>query len=96
MKTKQLILILLLFASCQSAHVEKKKTEVMIKTLKKDSPFYDYQIDHIEILGSNKNAEFEVRKKGLVIRIPSDLVVSDYATTFKIVGGDLMYTDLAR
>ena len=76
--------------------VGQPKESVLITTLKKDSPYYDYEIDRIEILGYNKPVNFEIKEEGLLIKIPADCKISEYATTFKIVSGKLMYHDLAK
>ncbi|NMH89932.1 alpha-L-fucosidase [Flavivirga algicola] len=74
----------------------KPEKEILIKSLKKKSPLYDYKISHIEILGSDVIPEYEIREDGLLIKIPEGFQVSNYATSFKIAGGDLIYSDLSK
>ena len=70
--------------------------ELVIRSLKRDSPLYDYEIEDIGILGTDADIEYEVLDDGLHISIPESLNVSPYATTVKIIAGELMYLDLAQ
>ena len=72
-----------------------KRTGKKIIIIKKDSPLYDYEIERIEILGSGTIVDFDETEDGFLINLPEGFESSEYATTFKIVGGDLKYTDLA-
>ncbi len=81
-----------IFAICMG----KPEGKVIISSLKKDSPLYDYEIENLQILGWDGDVNYEVTDDGLLISLPTDYNASGYATTFKIEGGELNCTNLAQ
>ncbi len=67
--------------------------EVAIKTLHKDSEYYDYKIKSVSILGYGK-VNYKLTDKALIIDVPADAKLTEEAVIFKIEAGDLMYLDL--
>ena len=50
----------------------KPEGKVIISSLKKDSPLYDYEIENLQILGWDGDVNYEVTDDGLLISLPTD------------------------
>ncbi len=80
-----------IFALC----LTRPEGSVSIKILHKDSPYYDYQIKSVSILGYGA-VEYDLTPEALVIDVPADAKLCQEAVVFKIEAGELMYLDLIK
>ena len=63
--------------------------EILVENLRKDSPYWDYEIHEIRMLGSEEVLEYDLTEAGLRILLPENGPDTRLASAFKIVAGKI-------